>query len=261
MVRAGIQGAIVDLDGTVYRGEHLLPGADDGVRALRSAGVSVLFLTNKPIERRETFSRKLNDLGVPAEADDVLTSAWLTATYLRRAAPESRSLVVGEQPLVDELRAADLVVTDDPDRADTVVASMDRSFDYETLTRAMRAVDGAARFIATNPDRTCPVSDGVIPDAAGMIGAIEGVTGRAVDHVVGKPSETTVEAAMTRLDTDPTACLLVGDRLETDIVMGNRAGMTTVLVLTGVTDRETVADSEVEPDYVVESLGEIRTVL
>lgn len=254
-------GAIIDLDGTVYRGEELLPGADDGLATLRGDGTNVLFVSNKPIERRQRYCEKLNRLGVPCESVDVLTSSTVTADYLSRRHPDSVSYVVGEEPLRDELRSADLSVTDDPNTASVVVASMDREFDYQTLSDALVAVDEETLFIATNPDRTCPVSTGEIPDAAGMIGAIEGVTGHELDRLMGKPSETILEAATARLDVEPAECLVVGDRLETDIEMGNRAGMTTVLVLTGVTDRADVADSPVRPDYVIDSLGDIGEVV
>jgi arabinose operon protein AraL len=134
---------------------------------------------------------------------------------------------------------------------------MDREFDYEALGLALRTLEDGGPFVATNPDRTCPTETGAIPDAAGMIGAIEGVTGRSVDEVLGKPSPTMVETALDRVGVEPAECLMVGDRIETDIRMGERAGMTTVLVLSGVTDRETLRDSEVDPDYVLESLAEL----
>ena len=256
-----MRGAIIDLDGTVYRGDKLLPGADDGVASLRDDGANVLFVSNKPIERRQRYCEKLNRLGVPCESVDVVTSATVTADYLAKCHPDSVSYVVGEEPLRDELRAADLAVTDDPETASVVIASMDRQFNYPTLADTLAAIDEETLFIATNPDRTCPVSSGEIPDAAGMIGAIEGVTGRQLDRLMGKPSETILDVATSRLDVDPADCLVIGDRLETDIEMGNRAGMTTVLVLTGVTDRTEVENSTVQPDHVIDSLGDIGEVV
>ncbi|WP_434531516.1 HAD-IIA family hydrolase (plasmid) [Haloarcula sp. NS06] len=256
-----MRSAIVDLDGTVYRGEELLPGADEGISLLRNGDLDVLFVTNKPIERRDRYCEKLNDLGVPCSSDDLITSATVTADYLSQRHPESVSYVVGEDPLRDELRAADLALTDDPADASVVVASMDREFDYTTLSDSLAAIDEETLFIATNPDRTCPVSDGEIPDAAGMIGAIRGVTGHQLDDMMGKPSETIMRTATTRLGVEPDRCLMIGDRLETDIEMGNRAGMTTVLVLTGVTDPSDVEESPVQPDHVIDSLGDIDEVV
>jgi arabinose operon protein AraL len=256
-----INGAILDLDGTVYRGDGLLSGADDAISTLRERDVSVLFVSNKPIERRERYVEKLNRLGVPCEPTHVVTSATVTADFLVRNYPESVCYVVGEEPLRDQLREAGLAVTDDPDRTTALVASMDREFDYTTLSDALDAMENGTLFVATNPDRTCPVVDGEIPDAAGMVGAIEGVTGRELDCVMGKPSETMLNTAVTKLDLAPAECLLVGDRLETDIEMGNRVGMTTVLVLTGVTDRTDLDAASTRPDYVIDSLGAIEEIL
>ena len=255
------RGAILDLDGTVYRGDELLPEADDAIATLRANGTDVLFVSNKPIERRDSYCEKLNRLGVPCEPTDIITSATVTADYLGRRHPGSVAYVVGEKPLRDELRAADVDVTDDPETATVVVASMDRNFDYTTLSDASAAIDDETLFVATNPDRTCPVADGEIPDAAGMIGAIRGVTDRRPDRLMGKPADTIMTAATERLGVDPSACLLIGDRLETDIEMGNGAGMTTVLVLTGVTDRNDLSVSPVQPDHVVDSLADIDRVL
>ncbi|QLG60875.1 HAD-IIA family hydrolase [Halorarum salinum] len=232
---SGIEGAVLDLDGTVYRGDALVPGAAAAIETLRERGVDVLFFSNKAIERPAAYREKLERLGVPVPADRVVTSATVTATYVAEHHPGERVFLVGEEPLAEELAAAGVSVGPPAD-ATVVVASMDRSFDYDALSDAMAAMEGADAFYATNPDRTCPVEGGEIPDAAGMIGAVEGVTGRDLDLVLGKPSPVAVEAAMARLGVAPERCLMVGDRLETDVRMGNRAGMRTALVLTGVTD-------------------------
>lgn len=252
--------AILDLDGTVYRGDALLPGAAGSVELLRDRGLEVLFVTNKAIERRDDYSEKLTRLGVPTSREEVINSGWVTAEYVAERHPGVRAYVLGEDPLIEEFDRVDVpVVREEP--GDLLVASMDRGFTYRKLELAMLTLDGGAPFVATNPDRTCPTEDGAIPDAAGMIGAVEGVTGRTVDAMLGKPSSRMVETALDSLSVDPADCLMIGDRLETDIRMGNRAGMTTVLVLTGVTDRSTLADADVSPDHVLESIAEIETVL
>ncbi len=260
MTGTGFQAAILDLDGTVYRGDRLVPGADRGVRTLRERGIEVLFLTNKAIARREDYSEKLAGLGIPAGREDVVSSGWVTARYVRERYPDARALVVGEPPLVSELEAAGIeTTTDEP--GELLVVSMDREFTYRKLDLALRTLEEGTPFLATNPDRTCPTEDGAIPDAAGMIGAVEGVTGRTVDVLLGKPSETMLETVLAGLTADPRECLVIGDRLETDIAMGERAGMTTVLVLSGVTDRSTLADSSVRPDHVIDSMAAIGDVL
>lgn len=141
------------------------------------------------------------------------------------------------------------------------MVSMDREFDYRKLKLALDTVNDGAPFLATNPDRTCPTENGAIPDAAGMIGAVEGVSGVELDEVLGKPSDTVVETALDELGVAPEACLMIGDRLETDIAMGERTGMTTVLVLSGVTDEAALAGATVEPDHVIDSLADIKEVL
>jgi arabinose operon protein AraL len=261
MSRNGYAGAVLDLDGTVYIGDDPVPGAVSAVETLRNVGLSVLFLTNKPIARRADYREKLVSLGIPATVGDVISSASVTASYLRAHHDTDPILVVGEEPLREELRAGGLTLTMDPAEARVVLASMDRGFDYETLSRALDAIDDDTAFLATNVDRTCPTPDGEIPDCRAVTGAIEGATGRSVDRVLGKPGEPTIDAATERLDADPGRCLMIGDRLETDMRMGNQCGMTTVLALSGVTDRETLAASSVRPDHVIESIAEIDTVV
>jgi len=250
------RGYLLDLDGTVYRGERLLPGAREAVATLRGRGARVLFLSNKPIETRADYARKLTRLGVPAGDGDVLTSGLVMATWLGRNAPGARLYVVGEPPLVGELEEAGFEVTEDPSRVDVVVIAFDRTFDYRKLDVAYQAARRGARLVATNPDRTCPVEGGEIPDCAAMIGAIEGASGRRVETIVGKPSPVTVDAALARMGgLAPRDVLMVGDRLETDIAMASRAGMDSALVLTGVTRREQLRGAPAAPTYVLESIA------
>jgi arabinose operon protein AraL len=256
-----VAGALIDLDGTMYLGDRLISGADEAVTTLREHGVGVLFLSNKPIARRSDYSEKLTRLGVPTTAEEVITSSSITATYLATNHATDPVFVVGEDPLRDELRDNGISLTTDPEEAAVLLASMDRRFDYETLTNALQAMDEETAFLATNPDRTCPTETGEIPDCGAVIGAIEGVTGRDLDRVLGKPAPTAVDAATARLGVAADRCLMVGDRLETDIRMGERAGMRTVLVLSGVSDRETLEQSSVQPDNVIESIQDIETVL
>ncbi|AAG19200.1 unknown L-arabinose operon protein [Halobacterium salinarum NRC-1] len=254
-------GVLFDLDGTIYVGDALVPGAAAAVDGLRAAGVGVGFLSNKAIERRDAFVSKLDGLGVPADESAILNAASIAASYLARAHPGESVFVVGEPPLFEELAAHGVATTTDPGRADVLLVSMDHDFDYDTLTDAFNAVDEGTPFLATNPDRTCPVAGGEVPDCASMVGAIEGATGRSLDRVLGKPSPVAVEAATDLLGVPLARCVMVGDRIETDIEMGNRAGMTTVLVLSGVTDDAALAASDVEPDHVIDSVSDLDTVL
>ena len=260
MTSAAYEAAIVDLDGTVYRGERLIPGADDGIRALREAIPAVVFLSNKAIERRDDYARKLTNLGIPTDPRDVINSGWVTARYVADRYGDRVAYVVGEEPLLDELHDAGVETTRD-EPGELLVVSMDRYFTYEKLELAMRTLANGTPFLATNPDRTCPTETGVIPDAAGMIGAVEGVTGRSVDRVLGKPSGDVVDLVLERVGARPADCVLVGDRLETDIQMGAQAGMTTVLVLSGVSRERDLDASSLQPDHVIDSLADIHEVV
>ena len=253
-IRLPYRGFIFDLDGTVYRGERLLPGAKAVVAALRDAGRQVCFLSNKPIASREDYAAKLTRLGVPADVDEVINSSYVLARHLAREAPGARCFVIGEPPLIAELERAGLAPVDGP-RVDYVVVAFDRTFDYRKLDVALQAVKRhGARLIGTNPDRTCPTEDGEIPDAAGMIGAVEGVTGQRVDPIVGKPSPIMLRVALERLGLEARDCAVVGDRLETDIAMGKAAGLATILVLTGITPPGDPAIARWQPDHVLASL-------
>lgn len=258
-------GYIFDLDGTIYLGERAIPGAPEVVKKLRGAGHRVTFISNKPLEPRERYATKLTRLGIPTDPDDVLTSGYVLGHWLAAEAPGARLFVVGEPPLLAELATFGLVITNDTDRsqeADFVVAAFDRTFDYQKLDTAYQAIRRGARFVATNADRTCPVEGGEIPDAAAVIGAIEGCTNKKVELVAGKPSPLIIEAGLARMGgVSPEQCLVIGDRLETDMLMAQRAGAASALVLTGVTRRESLAHSSVQPDYVLESVADLSRLV
>jgi len=251
------RGWLFDLDGTVYLGEGLLPGAAETIAALRAAGRRVAFLSNKPLYTRADYAEKLTRLGIPTSAGDVVNSSIVLARHLRRLDPGAPVFVIGEPPLIDELRKHGFEVR--PDAAVRwVVIAFDRTFDYAKLDIALQAVRRHhARLIATNPDRTCPVEGGEIPDCAGMIGAVEAVTGRRVEAIVGKPSPIMLEMALETLGVAAEACVIVGDRIETDIVMGKRLGLATVLVLTGITRGDDPRIAELRPDLVLAGIGDL----
>ena len=141
------------------------------------------------------------------------------------------------------------------------MVAFDRTFDYRKLNDALIAVKNGARYVATNPDRTCPVDGGEIPDCAGMIGAITGVTGKQPEIIVGKPNPLILRTILTKLGLAAADCLMMGDRLETDIVMGTESGMVTALVLTGATRREQLVGSDVRPDFVLDSIAGLLPAL
>ncbi|MEW8977981.1 MAG: HAD-IIA family hydrolase [Symbiobacterium sp.] len=251
------KGYIFDLDGTLYLGDHAIPGAPETLATLRRRGARIAFLSNKPIEPASNYAAKLNRLGIQAAVEEVLNSSIIMARYLSRHAPGAKVYLIGEEPLAEELRKRGIQIVTDPLDCQYVVVSWDRQFTYKKLNDALQAIRNGAHFIATHPDRTCPVAGGEVADAGGMIGAVEGVTGQKVELVTGKPSPITVQEAMDLLGLQPHECIMVGDRLETDMRMGREAGMATALVLTGITRREQVEQSPWKPDYVLNSVADL----
>ena len=259
-----LRGYLLDLDGTIYRGDRLIPGAAESVAVLRDRGRRIVFLTNKPLYSRGDYAKKLSRLGIETSEDDVINSSYVLARYLADRAPGSKVYAIGEPPLLAELESAGLLLCDDLDRIEYVIAAFDRTFDYEKLNIGFQAIRRGAHFVATNPDRTCPVDGGEIPDAAGVIAALEATTGKKVEVVAGKPSPEMVSVALDRLGVRRDECAMVGDRLETDMRMARDAGLTGILTLSGVTSRINLGSSKIEPDYVIESvaaLGELDAKL
>jgi len=251
------EGYILDLDGTVYLGERLIPGAQKTVAWIREAGKRVVFLSNKPLEPGSSYAAKLTRLGIPTPTEGVINSTQALMHYLRKRHPGERLFVVGETALLDELSGEGFTLTEQIEDIDIVVAAFDRTLTYHKLNVAHQALARGARFYATNGDRTCPVEGGEIPDCAGVIGFLEATTGRKVELVAGKPSRHILEAAVARLGVPMQRCLMVGDRLATDMLMGRQAGIDTALVLTGVTTPDVLAASDLRPTYVLQSIADL----
>jgi HAD superfamily hydrolase (TIGR01457 family) len=258
------KGFIFDLDGTIYLSERLIPGADKVIRLIREKGKKVVFLSNKPIQTRDDYAAKLARLGIPTQPDEVINSTLVMINYLKKNASDARLFVVGETPFIEELKRAGFMITEEPGEIDYVVVAFDRTFDYRKLNIAYQAIKRGAHFVATNPDRTCPVEGGEIPDCAAMIAAIEAVTQKKVEVIVGKPSPIMIQAALDVMGLRPEECILIGDRLETDIKMGKESGIATGIVLTGVTDEEMLKGykhSSLQPDFVFQSIADVENLL
>jgi len=272
-----IDGFVFDLDGTVYLGEAAIPGSVEGIAELRARNKRVLFVSNKPLEPREKYAAKLTRIGIPTDPDDVITSAYVLGHHLAHHHPKLALYVIGEESLRNELRGHGLHVLDElagqdprevinPTGIDAVVVAFDRTLDYRKLNTAYQALMRGAKFFATNADKMCPMPsiDGTpagIPDAGGTIAALEHMTGRKLELLAGKPSTLTMQVAMAKANVAPERMMMVGDRLETDIFMGQQAGMVTAVTLTGVATRADVARMERQPDFVINNLGEIPELI
>ena len=271
-MQRAIDGFVFDLDGTVYLGEAALPGSVQGIAELRQRGKRVLFVSNKPLEPRQVYAAKLTRLGIPTTPEEVITSAYVLGYHLAQTEPNLRLYVIGEENLRTELRGHGLTIVDEfydqdakevlkPHGIDAVVVAFDRTLDYRKLNTAYQALRQGARFFATNADKTCPMPGGALPDAGATIVALEHLTGRTLELLAGKPSTLITQVALSQLGLPPERCMMVGDRLETDIYMGQQAGMVTAVTLTGVATRADVAQMATPPDYVIENLGELPVLI
>ena len=254
-------GAVIDVDGTVVRGDDPIPGAPAGYRRLREAGIEPLFVSNNPTKAPPAYVDRLGAAGYDADADRVITAGTVTTRYLSTHHGDDDQLCPGQPGLFEQFADAGLSTTDDVEAADALVASIDRDFDYDDLCTALWALDRGIPFVGTDPDIVIPASERDVPGSGAVIRAVAAVAEREPDVVLGKPSEPAVEMIRERLSCSPEECLVVGDRLNTDVALGARAGMTTVLVLSGVTDEATLAASDVTPDHVLDDLGQIDRVI
>lgn len=247
-------GLIFDMDGVFYRGDHPLPGAREVLPSLRAAGLSFILLTNNATLTPDDVSRKLSRMGIAAPPDAIITSAGATAEYLREHHPEGGGVyVIGEEALVSTVGAVPGFRLDGW-QPGYVVVGLDRQFDYSDMQRACSAIRRGAKFIATNPDATLPVEGGEFwPGAGSIIAAIRTCSG-VEPVVIGKPNVYMADMALQRLELAADRVLCVGDRLDTDILFGARAGLPTALVLTGASSREDIPKASAAPDYVFEDL-------
>lgn len=267
---------IFDLDGVIYRGDQPVPGAASLTASLRDAGCLVRYATNNSTVTRADYVGRLSGMGIAAHEDEIVTSTWATVVHLRLHEPDVRSLIaVGERGLWEELEAAGFDATPAHgasastdgtplERAfDACVVGLDRAFDYRSLAAAVSAVRAGARLIATNADVVYPTEHGSLPGAGAMVAAIATASG-AEPVVIGKPEPAMFHLIMEAAAVPAGAALIVGDNPDADIVAARRAGVRSVLVLTGIADASAVdaLDGERRPDHVALDPDEVgRLVL
>lgn len=248
---------LFDLDGTIYLGSELLPGARELIEALQRAGKRTIFLSNNPTKDPPMYVEKLGGLGISVDIDDIVNTVVSTVLWLQNNYPGATVFPVADEPLVRALREAGFRISDDPAEIDVVIASYDHGFDYRKLQIVFDTLwfHRRAILIKTNPDRFCPFPGGRgEPDTAGIVAAIEATTGVTCHANMGKPDRIMIDTVRRRLGTESSSVVMVGDRLATDIQMGIVAGIDSALVLTG---DSTLADVEAEseenwPTYVLD---------
>lgn len=251
------KGFVLDMDGVLYRGDEPLPGLVEFVALCRRHRIPFVFVTNNSMRTPEQYVTKLADMGADVAADRIITSGTSVVEYLVERFPRgTRLYIVGMPALHDVLINEATGYILDPARADLVVTGSDLTLTYEKLKLATLAIRRGATWVATNPDTTLPVEDGLWPGAGAIIAALRASTD-AAPTVVGKPEPVMMAQALRRMGVAAADAIMVGDRLDTDILGGIRAGMTTALVMTGVETPETVAAQSIAADYTLHNLAEL----
>lgn len=250
-----IQAFLLDMDGTIYLGKELIPGAVDFVQFLQEQEIPFLFLTNNPSSDAVYYSSKLQQMGIDVSPVNILTAGAATAIYLSEETPYRRVFVLGTPSFEAELQRVGMQLEDT--NPDAVVLSFDKTLTYPKLERACLLLSKGIPYIATNPDRVCPMEYGYIPDCGAIAALLEAATGRRPLYI-GKPEPRFAWMALRKLGTDPAHTAMVGDRLYTDMVMAKHAGMPSILVLTGETTPDHLSALVETPDFVVSSVRELH---
>jgi HAD superfamily hydrolase (TIGR01450 family) len=256
------KGYVFDLDGTIYVGDKLLPGARRLVLKLRELGKRVVFLSNNPTKDPEMYAEKLTNLGIETPAPDIVNTVVSMTRWLSQNHPDAVIFPIAEEPLKRALRKAGIRISEKAEEIDLVVASYDRTFDYRKLQIAFDAIwyYKRARLVSTNPDRYCPFPGGRgEPDAAAIVAAIEACTGARCEANIGKPNPIMLDIVADLTGLETSECVMTGDRLYTDIRMALDAGMASAVVLTGETTAEAIADEPAsnKPTYVLERIDQL----
>ncbi|HEX5791520.1 MAG TPA: HAD-IIA family hydrolase [Luteolibacter sp.] len=247
-------GLLLDMDGVIYSGSRLIPGAAQFIQNLKRHQFPYRFLTNNSQRSRRDVAFKLRRLGIDAVPEDVFTCAMATARFLARQKPGGTAYVIGENGLANALHINGYTVVDDD--ADYVVVGEGRTLTYEMIERGVRLVAKGARLIATNLDPSCPTEHGIRPGCGAIVAMIERATGVQA-FSVGKPSPVMMREARKEMGLESASTIMVGDTMETDILGAVQLGYRSVLVLSGGTRREDLARFAYQPDLVVGNIGEI----
>jgi NagD protein len=247
-------GYLIDMDGVIYRGGHLIPGADRFIESLRAADIPFLFLTNNSQRTRRDVATKLQRLGIDVEEKHVFTCAMATARFLARQKPGGTAFVIGEGGLLTALHSNGYAIVDkDPDY---VVVGEGRTLNFEMAEAALGMIRGGAKLVATNLDPDCPTPTGSRPGCGAIVALLETPAGVKA-FSVGKPSPVMLRAARKELGLTTDQTIVIGDTMETDILGGVQLGFKTILVLSGGTRREDLARYAYRPDKVVESIADL----
>ena len=249
-----IRSYLMDMDGVIVHEENLIPGADRFIRRLQETGHRFLLLTNNSIYTPRDLAARLQETGLPVPAESIWTSALATAQFLASQRPGGSAFVIGEAGMTTALHEAGYTLAER--NPDYVVLGETRTYSFERITRAIRLIEGGARFIATNPDVTGPSSEGSLPATGSVAALISKATG-VQPYFVGKPNPLMMRSALNAIDAHSETTVMIGDRMDTDIVAGIEAGLHTVLVLSGITQNPMIGRFPYLPARIVESVADL----
>src|SRR5690348_3026231 len=244
----------MDMDGVLVHEEHAIPGANEFLNKLRETGTPFLVLTNNSIYTRRDLAARLRASGLDVPEESIWTSALATASFLEHQRPNGTAFVIGETGLTTALHESGYTLTERS--PDYVVLGETRTYSFERIAQAIRLIGAGARFIATNPDPTGPTPEGPLP-ATGSVAALISRATDVAPYFVGKPNPLMMRSALNAIDAHSETTAMVGDRMDTDVVSGLEAGMHTILVLTGSTQREQAEAFPYRPSRIVESIADL----
>jgi NagD protein len=252
--RDGIECWLTDMDGVLVHEDQPVPGARELLTQWRETGTPFLVLTNNSIFTPRDLSALLRNSGIEVPEQNIWTSALATAAFLKSQSPGGTAFVIGEAGILTAMHEAGFIMTEsDPDY---VVVGETRNYSFEALTKAVRLINGGARFISTNPDATGPSAQGVLPATGAINALITAATGKQ-PYIVGKPNPMMFRSALNRIGAHSENTGMIGDRMDTDIVAGIEAGLHTVLVLTGISTPSSIERYPFRPDEIVDSVADL----
>ncbi|MFW5995850.1 MAG: HAD-IIA family hydrolase [Halanaerobiaceae bacterium] len=250
------QGFIIDLDGVVWKGEQIIPGCFTVIEKLKELQKDVIFVSNNSSMSKKDVLEKLKKKGISTMLENIFNAPAVTARYIKEKHPEANVFVLGMEGLKDEIYNAGLDLSE-PEQAQFLVAGYDKNLNYDSLAQGLKALLNGAKFIATNEDGILPTNKGFLPGAGATIGAVKGMIKEEPDVVIGKPNNIMIEMALKHFQLEPEECVFIGDTLETDILLANKIDMSSILVLSGNTDREKALKSQIQADYIFPSIADL----
>jgi NagD protein len=254
-VKTSVQNFIIDMDGVLVRGKAPVAGASEFIQQLKETDSEFLVLTNNPLYTPRDLAHRLQTLGLAIPPERIFTSAMATASFLENQRPKGTAYVIGESGLTEAIHKVGYVITEI--HPDYVVLGETHTYNIAMITKGIRLIVDGARFIATNPDTSGPSERGIVPACGAMAALMEKASGKA-PFFVGKPNPLMMRSALNYLNVHSEDTVMIGDRMDTDIVAGVESGMRTILVLSGVTGREDVERYPYRPTTILDSVADIE---